>query len=296
MLQRAPRGSCACFFYIIIFLTIAIGRFLCYNKRMKTGISTASLFPRYNSEDAIAKLIELGAENTELFYSTFYEYRPEFSAKLAAAAKGLDVHSVHTVTANFEPQLFSPSFRVQGDGYYWCDQVLRSAQLLGCRNYTFHGFHRLKNSSRGDDYDGYAAVFERAIEFFSRYGVRLCLENVAWCAYNRPGFFKQIKARCPDLLGVFDIKQARNSGYPYQMYIEEMAGAISHVHLSDISNEGKMCLPGRGVYDFEEIVKRLRGAGFDGCALVEVYGGDYGELGELKDSLDYLGEIIYKHG
>jgi sugar phosphate isomerase/epimerase len=126
------------------------------------------------------------------------------------------------------------------------------------------------------------------------YGVNLCLENVHWCAYNKPGFFAEMKKRIPNLHGVFDIKQARRSHYPWRMYINEMAGSIAYVHLSDINEEGRMCLPGKGVYDFTEILKTLKDSGFDGNVIIEVYGGDYEKEEELKQSADFLSEIIYK--
>lgn len=261
---------------------------------MITGISTASLFLRQNTEDAAVTIKELGANSCEVFYSTFYEYRPEFSAALAPSIEGLDVNSVHTVSTNFEHQLFNSSRRVRGDGFYWLDQLMRSAQLLHSRNYTFHGFYRMKGAH--DDFDAIGGHMREISAFCARYGVKLCLENVEWSLYNRPGVFREIKYRCPELAGVFDIKQARRSGYPYAMYIEEMAGAISHVHLSDVDVDGRVCLPGRGVYDFTEILKRLKGVGFDGCVLIEVYHDNYADVAELKASLDYLDEIIYKLG
>lgn len=259
---------------------------------MKTGISTASLFLRKNTEDAITTIKSLGAECIEVFYSTFYEYRPEFSKKFAQRAEGIEVNSVHTVSTNFEHQLFNQSARVRGDGFYWLDQVMRSAQLLNCKKYTFHGLYRL-NGMR-DNFDDLAAKLRAASEFCARYGVTLCLENVEWSTYDRPFMFRELKKRFDGLVGVFDIKQARRSGYPYQMYIEDMSGAISHVHLSDVNEDGRVCLPGRGVYDFSEIFKRLRGAGFDGNVLIEVYPDNYDGVEELRRSLDFLDEIIDK--
>ena len=122
----------------------------------------------------------------------------------------------------------------------------------------------------------------------------LCLENVHWATYAEPGIFRKLKAYAPSLQGVFDIKQARLSGYPYAMYIKDMAGSISHVHLSDVDENGKMCLPGKGRTDFFEVFSRLKDAGFDGAAIVEAYTGDYGEYAELKESCDYLDEVIDK--
>lgn len=259
---------------------------------MNIGISTAALFPEKHTEQAAKIIKDLGAEVTEVFFSTFYEYRPEFSKALAPEIKGLKVNSVHTLPLNFESNFFDTTRRVRGDGFYWLDQVARSAKLLECENYTFHGFVRA-----GGGVDDTRFIGERIAEvhaFARGYGVNLCIENTARYAFNRPDFFKEIKAYCPDLYGVFDLKQARRSGYPYQMYIAAMQGAIAYVHLSDIDANGKMCLPGKGIYDFEEIFRRLKGAGFDGNVLIEAYRGDYGDFSELGASLDYLKEIADK--
>ena len=254
---------------------------------MKTGISTASLFLRQETEQAFSTIKELGADCVEIFYETFYEYRPEFSEKLDAG--GIEVSSVHVNTYHIEHSLFNPSRRVRGDAFYWLDQVMRSAQLLGCKAYTFHG--KVGKTENIDEVTDYLCG---AVEFCTRYGINLCLENVAWSTYYKPKIFSQLKERIPSLSGVFDIKQAQRSGYPYKDYIEDMKGAISHVHLSDVDKDGKMCLPGKGVYDFKEILTRLKDAGFDGNIIIEAYKDDYGDISELKESLDYLNEINYK--
>lgn len=259
---------------------------------MKAGISTASLFPEKHTEEAARIIKSLGAETAEVFLSTFYEYRPEFSKALAPEICGLEINSVHCMPLNFEPNLFNVTRRVRGDGFYWLDQVARSAQLLGCHNYTFHGFARVGKGR--DDMRFIGERIAEAYSFLQRYGVNLCLENTAHYAFNRPDFFTEVRSYCPNMYGVFDIKQARRSGYPYRTYIEAMKGAIAYVHISDADEDGKTCLPGKGVYNFEEIFKRLKGAGFDGNILIENYRSDYGKQEELKASLDYIKEIIDK--
>ncbi len=283
------------FAIFVILLAIDFFYNIWYNKNMNTGISTACMFLRKSTEDAAATIKELGADTAEVFFQTFYEYRPEFSKALAPTVEGLNINSVHVFSNSFEPNVFIPSRRTRGDGFYWLDQIMRSAQLLGCKRYTFHGQSGRHNASHSD-YGELAAYLRSAVEFCAGYGVQLCLENVFWSTYNRPGVFRELKSRIPELAGVFDIKQARRSGYPYAMYIEDMSGAISHVHLSDVDENGKMCLPGKGLYDFEEILKRLKGAGFDGSAIIEVYPDDYGDISELRQSLGFLNEIIYKIG
>ena len=256
---------------------------------MKAGISTATLFLRQETEDAVKTIKNLGADCAEIFLGTFYEYRPEFSKALLKDLSGFEIGSVHSGTHHIDSALFSRSRRIRGDAYYWLDQVMRSAQLLGCKAYTFHGkADKTASIERVED------NLREAVEFCAGYGVSLCLENVAWCMYNKPKFFTELKARIPDLRGVLDIKQAHRAGYSYKEYIEDMKGSISHVHLSDIDKNGKMCLPYKGVTDFCEVLKRLKGSGFDGNILVEVYNEDYSDISELKNSLDYLNEIIYK--
>ena len=85
----------------------------------------------------------------------------------------------------------------------------------------------------------------------------------------------------------------RGKGYPD---IKAMQGKITHVHLSDIDENGKMCLPGKGRYDFETLFKMLKDNGFDGALLVEAYKGDYEQVEELKEACDFLQEIVYKIG
>ena len=75
-----------------------------------------------------------------------------------------------------------------------------------------------------------------------------------------------------------------------------MEGAISHVHLPDVGAAGHICLPGKGTFDFETCLRRLKDAGFDGALLIEVYPHDYKEYGELKQACDYLDELVYKIG
>lgn len=255
---------------------------------MKTGISTFSL-AGLETEDALSVLKEVGAETCEVYLKTFYEYRPEFAKKYAGRLAGVEVNSVHVNPLNFEGQLFSPSRRVRGDGFYWLDQILRSARLFGAKNYTFHGF--VRKDGGNDDYGFIAERLREVADFCARYGVNLSLENVRWSTYNRPSVFKELKARCPQLSGVFDIKQAVKAGYPYHSYIKDMSGAISHVHVSDVDKNGKTCLPGQGKCDFKEIFSRLKDAGFDGAVLIETP--NFKEVEELKKSVEFLKEVIY---
>lgn len=255
---------------------------------MKTGISTSSL-ARFETEDALSLLEEVGAETAEVYLKTFYEYRPEFAKKYAGRTAGVEINCVHVNPQNFEPQLFSSSRRVRGDGFYWLDQVMRAAQIFGAKNFVCHGFAR---TGADDDFDALGGYISEAANFCNRYGVSLCLENVSFGLYNKPSVFKELKSRCPQLSGVFDFKQARASGV-YQKFIKEMEGAISVVHVTDFDAHGKPCLPGAGTCNFKEVFSRLKDAGFDGAVLIDTP--NFKDVEELKKSVRFLKEIINEH-
>ena len=266
---------------------------------MKAGVSTASLFLRKNNEEALPVLNDLGVNVAEVFLTSFSEYEAAFASLLASVKGDLSINSVHVLNNQIEPQLFSAHERVLKDSFDLLDKVLTAAKLLGAPYYTFHGMARSKKAARNpdnDNLDKMGNALRNISEFCKDRGVTLCLENVEWSTYNRVGVFAEMKKRVPILKGVLDIKQARISGYPYELYLDEMGENLAYAHISDVQENGKMCLPGKGVFDFETLVKRLQDVGFDGALLIEAYKDNYGEISELKASCDFLNEILYKLG
>ena len=266
---------------------------------MKTGVSTASLFLRKYNEDALPLLNSLGIQNAEVFLTSFSEYGKAFAQTLAKRKGNVAINSVHILNTQFEPQLFSAHPRAKSDAFSLLEQTLDSAQILGAPYYTFHGIARIKRASRSgekDDFPALVRVFEEIMKRCQARGVTLALENVEWSTYNRVGVFERLVSELPTLKGVLDIKQARISGFPYERYLMEMGENLAYAHLSDVDENGRICLPGKGKFDFETLVKRLKDVGFDGALLIEVYTNDYKAEAELKTACDYLDEILYKHG
>ena len=265
---------------------------------MEIGISTASLFMRQYNEEAVRTIAGMGVNTCEIFLETFCEYSREYGETLAKKKGAMQVNSVHLFTTHIEPQLFSENERTRADAYYFLDRAMDAANAFGAKYYTFHGTARYKKAARSGKNDNFLKIgdaLERTRAACGKHGVALSLETVEWATYNRPGVFKEALKRCPGLYATLDIKQTRLSGYSEKEYIDEIAGRISHVHLSDIDQGGKTCLPGRGTYDFADLFLRLRDAGFNGAALIEAYKDDYADVSELKISAEYLKEILYKY-
>ena len=264
---------------------------------MQVGVSTASLFLRKNNEEALPLLSDLGVNVAEVFLTSFSEYEADFAHLLAAKKGNLFINSVHILNSQIEPQLFSAHERVKTDSFNALQKVLTAARIIGAPYYTFHGTARYKKAARNPDNDNFERMgngLKEIHDFCQKSGVTLCLENVEWSTYNRVGVFKEMQRYVPTLKGVLDIKQARISGQPYEKYLNEMGESLAYAHISDVQENGKMCLPGKGSFDFETLIKRLQDVGFHGALLIEAYKDDYREISELKTACDYVNEILYK--
>lgn len=261
---------------------------------MKVGISTASLFMRLNTEDALPLFSEWNVPEAEVFLTSFSEYEPAFAKKVAESRGNVKVHSVHVLNTQFEPQLYNAHPRVSADAFAWLKKAMTSAQLLGASKYTFHGIARIKRTYR-EDLKSLGENTEKIARVCKEYSVTLCLENVEWALYNRTGIFTEMKKYCPELKGVLDLKQARITGEPYEAYLKEMGESLSHVHVCDFTADGNTCVAGAGTFDFDGLFARLKDAGFCGTLLIENYCKDYKNLGQLKRAYEFLAEKAYKY-
>lgn len=263
---------------------------------MQIGISTASLFGRLYNEDAIVKLSELGAKTCEVFLETYSEYTEDYAEFLKSRkSQSLKVHSIHTLNTHFEPQLFSPCERTRIDAINIFENCLKAGKILGASYYTLHGKARLKKSTVFNNYEEISFYMNALTKLAKKYDMGVCLENVEWAYYGKPGFFSQIKKNSPDLYSCLDVKQARESGYDYTLYLEEMASSLKTVHLSDVDEFGRVAIPSKkGCFDFEELFKKLAYSGFNGDCQIEIYKENFKDISELKNSLEYLVNIKEK--
>ena len=261
---------------------------------MQVGISTATLFGRHYTEDALEFLSKNKVDFVEVFLASYCEYNKEFGKLLKEKKGDTFVHSVHVLTTQFEPQLYSLNQRAMEDSFKILDGAMQVANLIGAKYYTFHGGARFKKTPFKIDYERVSKITQRIIDSIKPYGVTLAYENVHWGYYNYIGFFEELRKRTNGLKATLDIKQARQSDIHYSKFIEEMGNDIVTVHLSDINSDGKMCLPGCGVTDFNDLFKRLKEVGFNGSLLIEAYQKDFDSYDELFKSLEFIKELAYK--
>lgn len=258
---------------------------------MKVGVSTASLYNRQYNEDALVTLDKIGADVVEIFLESFCEYNDAFATLLKSRLGNLKVHSVHTLNTHYEPQLFSANERSYRDAVGILKNVLSCAHILNAQFYTFHGRIRIKHSNFSN-YEETGKYFNKIIELAEPLGVKVCLENVEWAMYNHVGYFDALKPYSEELCACLDIKQARLSGYDYTGYLNEMAPRLKTVHISDYDENGKILLPGKGLFDFEKLIGELYAVGFDGAILIEVYNESFRTIDEMAESLSYIKNLV----
>ena len=261
---------------------------------MKLGISTASFFNRVQTESTFDILRQMRVDTTEVFLNTFTEYEKPFVDALVQRRGNINVHSVHCLTTQFEPQLFSAGARVRADAENLFRKVCYAGYMLGAKFYTFHGPTRLKKRQYDFDYPKLGNRVNQLIDIAQSYGINLSYENVHWTYASDPEYFTKLLRECPRLYVTLDVKQATQAGHDPIKFLDAMEGRISTIHICDVDKAGNTSLPGDGKINFEKFFREVEKRGVNAHALIEAYSRDYRDLNELKNSYDYINDIMYK--
>ena len=262
-------------------------RLACYNFSMLVGLTTRSLNGECETEQALKLSDDTIAEVCEITLRTFYEYRPEFEKKYADRLGKVRAFSVRVAPYNFEPQLFDASRRTSGDGFYWLDQVLRSAALFKVKEYIFNGDALI---NEGFGLEQIAEKLCKISSFCLRSGIRMNIENGERGLFSEPCNISRVLSLCPDIGAALDLGKARKAGYPYTMYLAAMRGRLTQVRVSDLSADGKTCLPGYGIYDINEICRVLKLYDFDGPLFADSE--NFASFENIKLALEHIKKSI----
>ncbi len=269
------------------------------NGEMEIGISTASYFNRLQGEDAVVDIAAHGVGICEVFLNSFCEYEPQFIDLLYQRIQGtgLRVFSVHPMSTQFEPMMFSAHSRQRKDAWKLFELVLQGAQKLGATHYVMHGPANLSGGAKNLGMERIAPIFREMIQLAYSYGVTLTLENVSWCLFRLPEYGVALQdAVGGGLKFTLDIKQAFRAGEKPEAFIAAVGDDIVNVHLCDVmwDSEGKysLTMPGQGQVDFHSIADALSAHGYDGPAFIEVYGDMYSQTEELYQSRKRMLEVF----
>ena len=265
---------------------------------MECGISTASLFSRYDVEDAISVIAKMGCCTAEIFLNTHSEYEEEYIDLLCERVQNekLHIRSLHAMSTQFEPQLFSIHARQRKDALNTYEKVLSAAKKLGAKYYVMHGPMHMSGVIKNVEMERIGPIVHDLAEVASEYDVTLTWENVSWCLFCQPDFAPKIldASKSDKLRFTLDLKQAERAGYSPFAFLEKMGEKVANVHICDFRHEDrlKLCMPGQGEFDFIHLRDKLMEYGYGGPMLVEVYSDLFKTDFDLKKCFDQMSLLL----
>lgn len=255
---------------------------------MRLGMSTAAYYGRLETEEAAALCATMAVDCCEVFLETHSEYTAEFGHTVRSALPGFPVHSVHPKGTQFEGDLFGKSPRQRSDALRIWEGVLAAGQAMGAKVYVYHGPTDFSRQGQGPNLVAQQGVLVELCAMAAQRGICIGWENVVWAGLNTPEHVACIRHALPDMGFVLDIKQAMRCGVDALILLEAMGDRLVNVHLCDWDAQGKLCLPGQGVFDFSAFFSALRRGGYEGPAILEPYPYLFDKQEELETSLAYL--------
>lgn len=259
---------------------------------MELGVSTACYFQKMMTEEAVVDIGAHGVKRCELFLNSFSEYETDYFSLLSDRidGSGVEVYSVHPMSTQFEPQLFSIHTRQRNDAWGLYERVLRGAQRLRAKVYVMHGPVYLSGTAKNISLARIAPIFRDLSALAADYGITLALENVSWCVFRTPEFGRALRETlgAGALKYTLDVKQAIRAGGDPLAFVDAVGPDVVNVHLCDavLDQDGRVTLrmPARGSFDFCSLYDALMRAGSGAQAFVEVYSDMYDGFDELYDS------------
>lgn len=255
---------------------------------MKLGLSTAAFYGRWETEEAALQIARLPVDCAEVFLQTGSEYAPEFAQAVRKNLGSVACTSVHPTGIQFENQMFGRSPRQMRDAFHVFEQVLDAAKALGAQYYVYHGKSTAQLKALPWNLEANLEVLGRMSEAAVQRDMDIAWENVFWCQLTNEQRIAEVKRAFPQARFTLDIKQAMRAGCDPSEMARTMGDGLVNVHVCDWTADGKLCLPGEGMFDFDAFFAVLRGMGYDGPVILEPYLALIESDDALKRSLRYL--------
>ena len=256
---------------------------------MRAGVSTSCLFPML-IEEALDHLLSMGIRTVEVFLNTESERVPAFARLLRekADAAGAQIVSVHPYSSEYEGIRFFTKYpRRYLDSIEDYRRYFEFCNIVGAKILVFHGLREFIPAAHALYFERFAGLMQVG----RQYGVEVCQENVARFYSGKAQFLAEMIRAIPDAGLVIDLKQALRAGEEPMEMLRLAGKNLRHVHVSDHDSAHDCLAPGTGEADFAQMAGILRGAGYQGDVIIELYRSNYGEEEQLAKSCRFLQSI-----
>lgn len=259
---------------------------------MFIAISTACLYP-LQTEIAMQTLLEQGFRYFEVFANSESEFSIEFIEMLKMKLNKYDasVYSVHLYTSGFEPVMFFSNYpRRLNDSIEQYKRYFAATKKLGASVVVLHG-DRFEGAINVEEYCERFSILTKAAH---DEGVIIAQENVSRCKSRSVEFIKSMRkiAGNGNFKFVLDLKQTIRSQVNTFEMLEAMGTDIINVHISDSTQQNDCLLPGKGDFNFHQLVKKLISLGYNGPLIIEVYRHNFNHLNEISESLNFTKKLL----
>jgi sugar phosphate isomerase/epimerase len=237
--------------------------------------------------------MEMGIFEFEIFFNTFCELTKPYLRGLRREIRSskAKVYSVHPFSSAIEPFMFFSDYeRRFTDMLDLYKSYFEAARYLGANVVVIHGD---KLPGRVQD-EKYIERFWTIAECGAKMGVTVGQENVNLHRSQNPDFLVKMKQQMGERAKfVFDIKQSIRAGHDPYEFVQKLGDSIVHVHANDNSAVRDCLLPGKGNMDYYKMQSIMERNGSDPTWVVEVYRSDFDNLSEIRDSVQYMNELLF---
>lgn len=237
---------------------------------MQLGMSTAAFYGRWETEEAAAHIAGLPLDCAEVFLQSESENTAEFAALVKKNLGSMACTSVHPL-GGYENYMAGRPARQVRDAFDHFEKILRAGEILGAKTFVYHGRHTPLLKPLAWNLQWNAEAITPMCELAQRHGMQIGWENVCWCQLTTPERVLEAKVALEQVRFTLDIKQAMRAGRDPIEYAYAMGDRLCNVHVCDWREDGKLCLPGEGIFDFDALIKVLRDIGYDGPVIMEPY-------------------------
>ncbi|MBE5799913.1 MAG: sugar phosphate isomerase/epimerase [Clostridiales bacterium] len=237
---------------------------------MQLGLSTAAFYGRWETEEAAAAIAKLPIDCAEVFLQSDSENTSAFASLVKKNLGDVVCTSVHPL-GGYENYMAGRPARQVKDAFDHFEAVLDAGETLGAKTFVYHGRNTPLLSPLPWNLKWNIEAIVPMCELAEARGMVIGWENVCWCQLTEPERVLEAKAALPQVRFTLDIKQAMRAGRNPIEYVHAMGDQLCNVHVCDWTADGKLCLPGEGVFDFGALMRALADVGYDGPVIMEPY-------------------------
>lgn len=237
---------------------------------MLLGISTAAFYGKWETEEAAARIAELPLDCAEVFFQSDSEITEDFAALVKKNLGPVICTSIHPL-GGYENYMAGRPARQIKDAFDHYRRILDAGAAIGARTFVYHGRNTPQLSPLSWNLRWNIEAIAPMCEEAEKRGMVIGWENVYWCQLTEPKRVLEAREALPQVRFTLDIKQAMRAGHDPLEFVHAMSDRLCNVHVCDWKEDGTLCLPGEGIFDFDALFAALKEAGYDGPVMMEPY-------------------------